>query len=63
MDKVEELLAKRKWAKDCLRVNIAEADQIIGRGKDGKFKVALLQSNLLGKKEDELGDAIQKKYI
>jgi hypothetical protein len=61
MDKVEELLAKRKWAKDCLRVNIAEADQIIGRGKEGKFKVALLQSNLLGKKEDELRDAI--KYI
>ena len=61
MDKVEELLDKRKWAKDCLRVNIAEADQIISRGQDGKFKVALLQSNLLGNKEDELRDAI--KYI
>ena len=33
MDKVEELLRSRKWAKDCLRVNIAQPDQIITRGK------------------------------
>ena len=59
MDKVEELLEKRTWAKDCLRTNIAEPDQIICRGKDGKFRVALLQSNLLRKNETELREAIK----
>ena len=59
MDKVEELLTKRKWVKDCLRLNIAQPEQIISRGKNSKFKVALVQSNLLGKKEQELREAIQ----
>ena len=36
MDKVLELLRSRKWAKDCLRVNIAQPDQTITRGKAGK---------------------------
>ena len=35
MDKVEELFLKRKWAKDCLTVNIAQPEQIIIRGKEG----------------------------
>ena len=59
MDKVEELLAKRRWVKDCLRLNIAQPEQIIARGKNNKFKVALVQSNLLGKKEHELREAIR----
>jgi len=59
MDRVEELLAKRKWAKDCLRTNIVEPDQIIRRGKDLKFRVALVQSNLLRKTEHELREAIK----
>ena len=59
MDKVLELLKKRKWAKDCLRVNIAHPDHIISRGANGKFKVALVRSNLLGKKETELREAIR----
>ena len=43
MDKVEELLRSRKWAKDCLRVNIAQPEQIITRGKSGKVKIALVK--------------------
>ena len=61
MDKVEELLRSRKWAKDCLRTNIAQPEQIISRGKEKKVKIALVKSNLLGKKEVELREAI--KYI
>ena len=59
MDKVEELLRKRKWAKDCLRVNIAQPDQIITRGTTGKVKIALVKSNLLRKNEHELREAIR----
>jgi hypothetical protein len=28
----EEMLNKRKWAKDCLSANIAQPEQIISRG-------------------------------
>ena len=59
MDKVEELLRSRKWAKDCLRVNIAQPDQIITCGKEGKMKIALVKSNLLRKDEHELREAIR----
>ena len=59
MDKVEELLRSRKWAKDCLRVNIAQPEQIITRGKSGKVKIALVKSNLLRKDEHELREAIR----
>ena len=59
MDKVEELMASRKWAKDCLRTNIALPDQIITRGKTGKVRIAMVQSNLLRKDETELKSAIE----
>ena len=59
MDKVEELLRSRKWANDCLRVNIAQPDQIVTRGASGKFKVAKVRSNLLRKNEEELREAIK----
>ena len=59
MDKVEELLRSRKWANDCLRVNIAQPDQIVTRGTSGKFKVAKVRSNLLRENEQELREAIK----
>ena len=59
MDKVEELLRKRRWAPDCLRVNIAQPDQIITRGTTGKVKIAKVRSNLLRKNEEELREAIK----
>ena len=59
MDKVEELLRKRRWAPDCLRVNIAQPDQIITRGTSGKVKIAKVRSNLLRKNEHELREAIR----
>jgi hypothetical protein len=59
MDKVEELLRKRRWAPDCLRVNIAQPDQIITRGTTGKVKIAKVRSNLLRKNEHELREAIR----
>lgn len=59
MDRVEELLVKRRWCKDCLRLNIAQEGQVITRGRSGNFKVALIQSNVLRKNEHELREAIQ----
>ena len=57
MEIVEEMLMKRKWAKDCLRANIAQDDRIIKRGS---VKIALVASNLLNqKKEPALTEAIQ----
>ena len=32
LDKIEEMLNKRRWARDCLRANIAEPHQIVWRG-------------------------------
>ena len=59
MDKVEDLLVKRKWQGTCLRLNIAQKDDIVTSGKSGNFKVAKVMSNLLTKKEKELKEAIQ----
>ena len=57
MEIVEEMLMKRKWAKDCLRANLAQDDRIIKRGS---VKIALVESNLLNqKKEPALTEAIK----
>ena len=36
LEQIEELLNKRKWAKDCLRANIAQEDQIANKGVKNK---------------------------
>jgi hypothetical protein len=59
MDKVEDLLVKRKWKGTCLRLNIAQKDDIITSGKSGNFKVEKVMSSLLPNKEKELKEAIQ----
>ena len=58
MEKVEELMAKRKWMKHCLRVNVAQPEDI---RMTGSVKVAKIYSNVLNKreKEPELYDAIE----
>ena len=56
LNEIEEMLNKRRWAKDCLRCNIAEPEQIIYRGK---IKVALIQSQVLHEKEAKLWNAIK----
>ena len=57
MDRVEELLRKRKWCNTCLRANIAEADAI---KQCGQLKVASLRSNVVrADKEPELYEAIK----
>ena len=58
MEIVEEMLMKRKWAKDCLRANVAQDDRIIKRGS---VKIALVESNLLNQtKEPALTEAIKE---
>ena len=61
MDRVEELLKKRRWTKHCLRANIAKEEDIIRYGKEGTIKVAKVASNVLNnrEKEPELYHAIQ----
>ena len=56
LKEIEEMLNKRRWAKDCLRVNIAEPDKIIQRGK---IKIAMIQSEVLHQKEAKLWEAIK----
>ena len=58
MDKVEQLMANRKWVKHCLRTNCAAPEDI---QLTGKVKTAKIYSNLLYKreKEPELYDAIE----
>ena len=58
MDTLEDLMAKRKWVKHCLRTNCAAPEDI---QVTGKVKVAKIYSNLLYKreKEPELYDAIR----
>ena len=58
MEIVEGMLMKRKWAKDCLRANIAQDDRIIKRGS---VKIALVESNLLNqKKEPALTESVNE---
>ena len=56
MDVIEKMLESRKWAKDCLRINITEPDKIIQRGK---VKISLLQSQVLPKQETTLREHIK----
>ena len=58
MDILEDLMAKRKWVKRCLRTNCAAPEDI---QLTSKVKVAKIYSNLLCKreKEPELYDAIK----
>ena len=56
METIEKMLETRRWAKDCLRVNITEPDKIIQRGK---VKIPLLQSEALPKKEVALREAVR----
>ena len=44
MERVEELMAKRKWVKHCLRTNCAAPEDCV---MTGKIKVAKIYSNLL----------------
>ena len=58
MDKLTELLAKRKWEKRCLRTNIAAPEDI---RQSGKVRVALVASNCVKKeKEPKLYEAIRE---
>ena len=59
MERVEELMAKRRWVKHCLRTNCAAPEDI---QQTGKIKIAKFYSNLLYKreKEPELYDAIKE---
>ena len=56
MEEIEKMLATRRWAKDCLRANITEPEDIIQRGN---IKISKLQSEVLPKKEVALREAIQ----
>ena len=59
MDRVEELLTKRKRVRRCLRAHVAQPEDIITYGT---VKLALIYSNVLNKreKEPELYDAIKE---
>jgi hypothetical protein len=59
LEQFEEMLNKRRWAKDCLRANIAQPDQIVMRGVKKNVKIAVLQSEVLPKKEVELRELIK----
>ena len=50
MDKVLELMSKRKWQKHCLRVNVAQPEDI---KITGSVKVAKIYSNVLNNREKE----------
>ena len=59
MNKVEDLMTKRKWVKHCLRTNCAPPEGCVMT--TGNIKVAKIYSNLLWQrdKEPELYDAIR----
>ena len=58
MDKLLDLMSKRKWQKQCLGVNVAQPEDL---RMTGKVKVAKIYSNVLNNrdKEPELYDAIK----
>ena len=56
MEIVEFLMARRKWRNTCLRTNIVSPDQI---EMWKNTKLAMVESNALGKSERLLREAIQ----
>ena len=58
-EQLEEMLNKRRWAKDCLRANIAQEEQIVYRGVKTNVKIAPAQGEVLPKKEVELRELIK----
>ena len=59
LEQIEEMLNKRRWAKDCLRANIAEPHQITHREVNKNVKIAVLQSEVLPARESELRGLIE----
>ena len=59
MDRLHELLSRRRWEKRCLRANVAQPEDIL---VCGNIKVATIYSNVLSKreKEPELYDTIRE---
>ena len=59
MEKLQELMDKRKWVKHCLRLNVAQPEDI---KMSGSIKAAKIYSNVLNKRdrEPELYDAIKE---
>ena len=59
MEKLLELMSKRKWVKHCLRLDVAQPEDI---NMSGSIKAAKIYSNVLKKreKEPELYDAIKE---
>ena len=59
MEKLLELVSKRKWVKHCLRLNVAQPEDI---KMSGSIKAAKIYSNVLNKREKELElyDAIRE---
>ena len=59
MDKLLDLTSKRKWQKHCLRLNIAQPEDI---KMSGSIRAAKIYSSVLNKreKEPELYDAIKE---
>ena len=61
MEKIEDLMSKRKWRKMCLRTNLANPEDIVTYGA-GQVKSVKLYSNVLKnrEKEPELWGAIKE---
>ena len=59
MDKLLDLVSKRKWQKHCLKLNVAQPEDI---KMSGSIKATKIYSNVLNKreKEPELYDAIKE---
>ena len=60
IEQLEEMLNKRRWAKDCLRANIAEPHQLVYRGVKKNVTIAVLQSEVLPARESELRELIKE---
>ena len=54
LEQIEQMLNKRRWARDCLRANIAEPHQLVYRGVKQMLRLLFLQSEVLPKNETEL---------
>ena len=53
MERVEELLGRRRWNKHCLRANVAKEEDIVRYGQNGSIKVAKVASNVLNNRDNE----------
>ena len=63
MEEIEKMLESRKWAKDCLRINISQPENIIQRGKNQNLNPAIASLAEEGGRPPRSGASLRPRVV